>query len=200
MKVGMIFECGPKGADGKVCKHLTRLIDPDIQIKPEFLDDKKKLIDECGRFAAKLLAKGCDRVVIVWDLRPAWPDKNQKPCLKNDRKSILDSLKSAGADMTKVFLVCIEQELEAWLLVDERAINKVLSTDIRQIKINRVRNPEHIKNPKKHMDKIFRNHIGRRYDHLVHAKEITQAVTDLNRLRRVATFRRFACKVAGVKL
>ena len=202
MKVGMIFECGPQGAARKVCEHLVgRLAEQyelNIQIESETLDNKKKLIAECGQAAANLLhVDGCDRVVIVWDLYPSW--REEAPCRREDREDICCSLQGAQVDMSKVALVCIEEELEAWLLADHRAINTVLSKPHRQIDVKRQKRPER-NNPKTRMTKLFYEHTGRPYNDRVHAELIAKAIPDLQRLKKVATFQRFACKVTGVKL
>ena len=68
----MIFECGPAGADKKVCEYLARQLQPQLEIISVTLDNKPKLIHNCGRSAAQLLKAGCDRVLIIWDLYPAW--------------------------------------------------------------------------------------------------------------------------------
>jgi hypothetical protein len=79
MKIGFIFECGPDGPDVQVCCHLARLLDPTIQFISNTLDNKKKLIENCG-LVTKALLRGCDKVIIVWDLYPAWREKGMKPC------------------------------------------------------------------------------------------------------------------------
>ena len=84
----MIFECGPDGADLQVCRHLARLLHPVIEIVHVTLDNKPKLATECGTAAAKLLAEGCERIVIIWDLHPPWRSNRQKPCRKEDRETI----------------------------------------------------------------------------------------------------------------
>ncbi|MGE0825386.1 MAG: hypothetical protein AB7G75_27675 [Candidatus Binatia bacterium] len=122
MKVGMIFECGPDGADLQVCRYLARLLQSDIEIAHVTLDNKPKLVSECGAAAARLLAEGCERVVIVWDLHPPWRSNKQKPCRKEDRETISSALSRAGVDAQQVSLVCIEEELEAWLIADGRAL------------------------------------------------------------------------------
>ena len=137
MKVGMIFECGPGGADKTVCMQLAKRINPEIQIVPRTLDDKPNLIEDCGSTAVQLLELGCDRVVIIWDLRPAWPDKKSKPCLVQERQAVLDSLSDAKVSDQAVCLVCVKQELEAWLLADERALQSVLSTPAHPVVIRR---------------------------------------------------------------
>lgn len=198
MKVGMIFECGPKGADRTVCEHLAKRIRSDLEIKSETLDNKPNLIAECGTVAAQLLEDGCERVVIVWDLYPAWREKGAKPCRKEDREGIAASLTSAGLELDKVALVCIEEELEAWLLADNRAISIVLSRPTHKVDIKRQRNPER-GNPKKRMTKLFNENAGQPYRDLKHAETIAKAIPDFQRLRRVDTFRRFALKVADVE-
>lgn len=125
MKVGLILECTADGPDKTVCEYLVRMLDPTIEPSSVTLTNKRILIQESGKVAAQLLADGCKRVVIVWDLHPPWRDT--KPCRREDRESILQSLTNAGVNPTNVFLVCIKEELEAWLLADERALITVLS-------------------------------------------------------------------------
>ncbi len=200
MKVGMIFECGPDGADKTVCMQLAKRINPDIQIEARTLDDKPNLIAGCGSAAAQLLEDCCDRVVIIWDIRPAWPNTKSKPCLKEERQAIHDSLRGANVQNEEVYLVCIQQELEAWLLADERAIESVLSRPTHPVTIQRRRKVDQIPNPKSVLNNTFKEHRGRRYVDRIHAEQIVRAMPDLNRLKRVDTFRRFALKVAGVEL
>jgi hypothetical protein len=194
MKVGMIFECGPAGADRKVCEHLVKQIDSTIEIESITLDNKKNLVSQCGKTARQLLVGGCDRVVIMWDLHPSW--RETAPCRKRDRDDILRSLSASDVTATRVFLVCIEEELEAWLLADNRAIEAVLSKPHRPVRISRERHAERVNNPKKQMMQIFRENARRPYNDLIHAEQIAKAIPDLDRLRRVETFVRFALKVA----
>ena len=195
MKVGMIFECGPQGADLKVCEYLAKQIKPDIQIESVPLDNKKRLVAECGKAAQLLLADGCDRVVIIWDLQPSW--RKEAPCRKQDRENITRSLKSADANIANVFLVCIEAELETWLLADNRAISTVLSKPHRLVRINRIRRTEQIDNPKERMRQIFSQEGGKPYNDLIHAVQIVKAMPDLNRLRKIDTFVRFERLLIG---
>ncbi len=199
MKVGMIFECGPEGADVKVCTYLARQLRPDIVICTVTLDNKPKMIGKCGEAAAGLLANGCERVVIVWDLHPAWREHRQRPCRKEDRDNILQSLANAGVDATQVTLVCIQEELEAWLLADHRALESLLSRPTRRAAVSESRRPERVDNPKAKMQQIFREH-GRVYNDLVDAEKIVKELPDLRRLfRRCETFRRFALKAADIE-
>lgn len=197
MKVGLVFECGPDGADLQVCRHLARLLQPEIEIVHITLDNKPRLIAECSPAVARLLNEGCERVVIVWDLHPPWRSNRQKPCRREDREAILSSLRKASVKSSHVFLVCIEEELEAWLLADGRAISKVLSRQAHPVRVQDVGRPERINKPKTRLNKIFQQHSGRPYVDRLHAKLIVEALPDLTRIKRCTTFVRFVVKVTG---
>ena len=209
-KLGLIVECGPLGADLKVFRHVIETLRPDLEIVPITLDNKKKLVADCGTAAQLLLKQGCKRVVIVWDLFPAWREDGQKPCRKEDRQNVFDSLGAAGvpkpafespddqtADARQVFLVCIQEELEAWLLADHQAIAQVLSKPTHKVRIAAVKNPETVDNPKKRLARFFKQ-AGQEYNDRVHAERVIKAVTDLRRLARACpTFARFALHAAN---
>lgn len=197
MKVGMIFECGPDGPDRKVCEHLAKRIITDLKISSKTLTDKKNLLAECGIAAALLLSEGCELVFIVWDLYPAWRQKGERPCRHADKETICLSLNEAGVDLTRIKLICITEELEAWLLADGRALTKFLSTQIRTYPINDEKRPERVTNPKKQLTKIFEQNGGREYTDFIHAIKIAEAIPDLKRIRRSKTFFYFAQKLIG---
>lgn len=197
MKVGIIFECGPDGADKTVCMQLAKRISPELQLVVRTMDDKPSLIIDCGHATAQLLEDCCDRVLIIWDLRPAWPDTKSKPCLIEERQAIQDSLRGANVRNAEVYLVCIRQELEAWLLADERALTSVLSRPAHPVTIRRRRKVDQIPNPKSVLNSIFKEYSGRRYVDRIHAEQIVQAIPDLRRLRRVPSFRRFENKLTS---
>lgn len=197
MQVGLILEGIRDGADQKVCEHLAERIRPGIEVVCRPLGPKPNLIAKCGSVAAQLLKDGCERVVIIWDLYPAW--REGKPCRKKDREGILNSLVLSGVETEKIALVCIEQELEAWLLADRRALSAVLSKPHRKVVIKSQKHPER-GNPKTRLIKIFNEHRGYPYQDRSDAERIVRAMPKLNQIRRVATFRRFALKVADVEL
>ena len=66
----------------------------------------------------------------------------------------------------------------------------------------RYSNPDRIKNPKKRLTKIFTQELGagRRYIDYQHAIMLVRKISDLKRIRRSDSFRRFAFKVAGLEL
>jgi len=194
MKVGMIFECAAQGPDLQVCSYLARRLAPDISIEPVTLINKPRLIAECGKNALTLFEQGCARVVIVWDLYPPWGTPTP-PCVAQDCERIRQSLRDAGVPLPDVHLVCIVQELEAWLLADERAIAAVLGP--RAGRVSRVKHPERISKPKVHLDKVFRTNQSGEYRDYLHGLRIVQKMKDLDPLNDCATFGRFARAVTG---
>jgi hypothetical protein len=201
MKVGLILECGPQGADKAVCEHLAKLLDPEIEVVSIPLGNKPGLIENCADTTKDLFEiDGCDRVIIVWDLYPAWREAGERPCLVEDREQILEKLHTAGVNNPNVFLVCIKEELEAWLLSEHQAISAVLSRPTREVRIGREQYPERVRNPKATLNKLFQENTGRPYSDLVHAERIVKNIVNTNRLRRCGTFVRFALKVADVEL
>ena len=199
MKIGFIFECGPAGADQQVCEYLAGQLLPGVECVSRTLNDKANLLQDAGRVAAALLADGCERVLIVWDLRPAWPDRKHKPCRRIERTALLELLNKAGITDQPVFLVCIEQELESWLLADERKISAHLSTAAHGYSAQRVRKPDRVPNPKSVMMNHFQTAKGRRYVDQTDAIKVMQEKTkDLSRLRRSPTFVRFESKLLVV--
>lgn len=195
-KVGFVFECGLKGADVQVCEYLATQIRPDITPVSRTLDNKENLLRDAGKVAAALLADGCERVLIVWDLRPAWPDKRHKPCRRSERLTILDALAKAGVADKPVFLICVEQELESWLLADEMKIKTYLSTTHPYNGVSSVKHPDRVQNPKAVMMNYFREARGWRYEDRTHAiKIVSLGEVNFRKLRRSPSFCRFEEKV-----
>ena len=199
MKIGFIVECGPQGAEMEVIPFLARQLCPDIEMDVIPLDRKPRLIQQCGEMAAGLLEKGFDRILIIWDLYPAWREAGVRPCRREDRQAVYLALEKAGVKKAqieaKIGLVCIQEELEAWLIADGRALSAVLSTEAHPVRVRHVRNPEQMKNPKKALNRRFKKYRGRRYSDSFHAIQIVRALPDFNRLRRLETFARFCRKL-----
>lgn len=203
-KVGFIFECGRDGPDYKVCQHLLGKLNGDIEMIARFLDNKQRLLSECGAVAAQLLTT-CSRVVVVWDLMPPWG--TGRPCRNEDREQAFQSLKDAKAPLQKVTLICIEQELECWLMADTRALRSVL-LELKHPheldnKLKDYKAPDRsIKHPKSELISLFQRELGktRKYLDRNHALRLAQEITDWSKLRRSASFRRFADKAAKVKV
>jgi len=199
MKIGFVFECGPQGADKMVCEYLARQLRPGVQLVSRTLDNKPNLLAEVGKVAVKLLADGCACVLIVWDLRPAWPDKKNKPCRHDERQELLQAMAQAGiAANQPVYLVCIEQELESWVLADEKNISDFLSTAAHQYTVKKESKPDRVPNPKSVMLNHFKTARGSRYEDRIHAvKILSQNPLNLKRLRRSTSFARFESKIVA---
>lgn len=196
MKIGMIFECGPEGADKRVCEYLARQLVPNIEISSIPLDTKPKLVADCGEVTAILLSEGCERVLIIWDLFPSW--NKEVPCRKEDREQIFESLKQAGVSSSNVYLICILEKLEAWLIADGQALSKVISnyTNPHQIKkIKDVKKPETVSNPKKELIRIFKQHTGIKYNDKDHAEKIASVLDWTKLKKRSPSFARFFTKL-----
>lgn len=193
MKIGMIFECGPDGADQQVCITLASRLSPGIETSHVTLDNKPKLIRDCGEATKKLLVVDeCLHVFIIWDLYPAWREKGVRPCLKEDRDAIFESLDGASVDSSKVTLVCIKEELEAWLIADHRALSAVLSTPAHPVWARKHKKPEEVCNPKKTLTSMFRSSRHKMYVDRWHAIQIVKALPDMGRLGRLPSFQRFS--------
>ncbi|MDZ4185119.1 MAG: hypothetical protein U1D97_09100, partial [Desulfuromonadales bacterium] len=200
-RVGFVFECGRGGADTQVCIHFLGRLNPDIQPVSRFMDHKKRLVEECGPVAAELL-QTCERVIIVWDLFPLWRPAG-KPCRHADRQSIFASLAAHKVPIERVSLVCIREELEAWLLADRRAVEAVVGARKRPHNVQKFtapKKPDATADPKTRLTRYFVEELGpgRKSSAAVDAIRIAKAIPDWTKLKRSDSFRRFAEKAAGV--
>lgn len=198
MKIGLILECGPMGAEKKVHPYLAKQLRPELEIETVTLDNKPKLLAGCGA-ATRNLLKTCDRVLIIWDLYPSWREGGERPCRHADREAAFASLDAADVSRDDVALICIEEELEAWLIADERAVETVLKSfktngQLRN-RLPRQRRPESVSNPKKLLVRWFKAENGRPYVDRDHAHLIARALTTVDRLSGLPTFDRFAAKL-----
>lgn len=203
MKIGLIVESGPEGADSKILTFLATKLTPgaNLRIDVATMGDKKALCRACGDVAERMLrADGCDRVLIVWDLYPAWRPHGAPPCRHEDKVEILASLKAANVSPAEVALVCIEEELEAWLIADERALRALFAEMRRPHRVGRVARtgtPDTKPKPKTALSRLFQQHVGRRYVDREHALRIAEKWTNWDRLEHSASFQRFRFKLTG---
>ncbi len=206
-KIGMIFECGPEGADVKVCKYLAKRLSSEVDVEPISLTNKKILVAECGK-AASILLESCECVLIIWDLYPLWSEQQsyhgipkKRPCRKKDCDDIRNSLRQAGLtnqQLGKVHLICIERELEAWLLADKRAIISFLyKLTKRTCDVSDVKYPERAANPKTLLIQLMEEHTGRPYIDREHAEKIIKELPDFKKISRCKSFVRFKAKIMG---
>jgi hypothetical protein len=204
-RVGILVECGPDGLEAVVCPRICALLQEatGVEIEPFVvpMDNKKRLIEECGTVTRNLFRVGCDRVVLLWDEHPAWPNKKDPLCWHHDCVRVKAELQQAGVGERAVYLVCIERAFESWLLYDHYLLSALLSTDSHPVPARKLRqrNPDRIDDPKGRIMSVFKQH-GRIYVDLVVARRIAAALNSLDRLKRCDSFSRFAEKVTGVRI
>ena len=201
-KIGLLVESGPSGLEAIVCRRICDLlnaqhnVDFDVDVVP--MDNKRRLLNECGSASQALLVGGCERVIILWDERPAWPTSNEKLCWHRDRQFAIGSLNAAGLDLSRVHLVCIEREFESWLLFDHGMLSRVLSRPTHPVSFPKQSHPDRNINPKGTVTSKFRELAGQTYVDLVFARRFAEEIDSLSRLLRCATFKRFASRLAGI--
>jgi len=206
MKLGLIFECGPDGPDVKVCTHFLKMLDKNVDFSCRALTNKPGLINDCGKTAKDLInLEKCDKIIVIWDLYPAWREKGQNPCRKQDREAIAKTMKNAGVKISQYEMVCIEEELEAWLISDERALRSYIKAKkhphpLGQIKKNK--NPDKQQSPKTWLTKLFNRELGsrRKYIDFIDAEPLVKTFEDLSRIKHSDSFKRFAIKTLGKTL
>ena len=199
-KVGILVECRPDGLEFHVCRKICALLQrhTGVVIEHEIrsMDHKRGLLEGCGAATLNLFRDGCERVVILWDERPSWPDRHESLCWHRERVKIVEELQRANLSCRPVYLVCIEREFESWLLNDHLLLSAVLSTPSHPVRVRKQRNPDRLDNPKGRMMALFQEH-GKQYVDVRYARPFANALNDLNHLLECRTFRRFAEKVTG---
>lgn len=201
MRIALVLECGRDGPDQLVLEHLiTGRLRPGTVVKSFTLGNKAALMEECGRLTASILdptdLNHCDRVIIVWDRKPYWGGRGAT--CEDNKVTVQNQLRAAGVgDGADVHMICIEAELEAWLLTDGRAIRAVLSEfkgrDVGSVTVPR--EPHRIDDPKRSLERIFTEKECRAYQPHADAIRIVKAMPDLQRLGSCASFQAFRASV-----
>ena len=203
MKLGCIFECQREGPDIVVCRQFLSQLNPLIVLDPVPMDDKANLIERCG-LAAEVLLKKNHHVVILWDLIPRWVEGDKIYNLAEEVKKVEDALIASKVNLKKVSLVCMIQELEAWLLADYQAVGAVIAKIKKPHPIGslkKFKHPDCEHRPKKILEKIFDQELGYIYRDHQHALLIAKAIgNDWRRIKNSASFCRFAEKAVGIKI
>ncbi len=167
-RVGILVECGRNGLEVHLCRRICALLRSNHRgnfvedIVP--MDNKNRLLEECTTTVEGLLAEGCDRVVVLWDEEPAWPDKEEPLCWSTERNRVLENLRGAGIGTANVHLVCIEPACEAWLLSDDDLLSRLLSRPTHRVRVRAPANPHTLNNVKGVLMRIFRQYRQRYVD------------------------------------
>jgi hypothetical protein len=121
-----------------------------------------KLRRKCSAWAENLLQRGCTEIVVVHDL-----DENDEGAL---RKELTRAIENTGC---KAYVILIPtHELEAWLLVDAIAIQKVFA----MAKLPRLPpRPETVPHPKEKLRDIVWQASRKRYVNTIHNRKIAAA-------------------------
>src|SRR5713226_6597458 len=91
-RVGILVECGRDGLEVHLCRRICALLRDqhgaafEERIVP--MDNKKRLLEEGVAASANLLGEGFDRVIILWDEEPAWPNKEESLCWHLEREQV----------------------------------------------------------------------------------------------------------------
>jgi hypothetical protein len=126
MKIGFILECTLGGPDAVIYPYVAKRLCDALEIeKPETLKDKKSLIQEAPLVAQTLLENGCDKVFIIWDRIPRW---NIPGNCETDKEQIAEGLNNLEVPPVQVFLCCIDEMLESWLIADGDGITKWINS------------------------------------------------------------------------
>ncbi len=155
-RIGLICEGQRDFEDQKVLTRLVARIVGHNSIVCLPQGSKPTLLERCGKVARQLIdTDRCNRVLIFWDLESAFSSSNA--CRRNDRHRAIRSLAEAGLDGHPcIFLVCVERELETWMLADGDAISKALHRPPRKPPRIADSPSEHESNPKGRLRCIFK--------------------------------------------
>ena len=120
MKIGFVLECTPQGPDAEIYPYVAKRLCPGAEIaKPETLRNKQNVMNEGALVALTLLETGCDYVFIIWDRMPRWGGTGR--CAEHITQLEAELTKHA-IDRNQVFLCCIDEMLESWIVADGRGI------------------------------------------------------------------------------
>lgn len=201
-RVGIVVESGRNGLEDHFCRRICTLLREQHGARFEeriiFMDNKDRLLMQAAMTVNALLAEDFDRVVILWDEEPSWPDMKQRLCWHHEREQLLHSLAAQGLHRGPVHLVCIERAFESWLLFDDLLLSSFLSRPAHPVRVKTPKNPHRLRNAKGKLMRLIRQH-GRTYVDVVVASGLAAELDSLNRLRRCETFQRFVEKVIGGK-
>ncbi len=121
MKIGFILECTLGGPDAVIYPYVAKKICEALEIdKPETLKDKKSLLQDAPLVAQTLLGNGCQKVFIIWDRIPRW--KIEGNC-ETDKQTLTEELEKMGVPLQDVYLCCIDEMLESWLIADGSGVS-----------------------------------------------------------------------------
>jgi len=189
MKLGLILECPNQGTDHQVYNHVITRLCPDISLNITGCVNKKDLINKCGPIAKTLLESDrCDHVAVIWDAMPTW---GGEPCRKKDIAAIKKSLEEEKTDLSRIKLICMEPELEGWLLVDGRALT-IYKRELCRPHPAKSFPSVKLSSNSNQAKKIISRYLGHPYNDIFEAIAIVKKFSDFSRIaRKHPSFSRF---------
>ena len=136
-----------------------------------------KLRNKCDSWAATLVESGCHHVIVFHDL-----DRHDMTSLRTLLREKIPAEKFPNS-----LIVMPIEEMEAWLLSDEKAIRDVFSLNKSP---PRIENCEAIKSPKEHLGQLVWSIGKKRYLNTAHNKKIAEKIS-IDNLRRCPSFLTF---------
>ncbi|HEY7426555.1 MAG TPA: DUF4276 family protein [Gemmataceae bacterium] len=136
--------------------------------------------DGCGEMLRKgasqlrLLADlGCSRFIVCYD-------SDGDPPAERRREAIAKIIKPSGLKTTSCLVLVPVQEIEAFILADIQAVTQIIPS----WKPEPILNPEQIRSPKEHLEKLSRDSKQRpRYAHATHNPQAAKYL-DLEQVRQ----------------
>ncbi len=143
-----------------------------------------KIIGKCRAWAQNLKEQGCSCLFLVHDLDTA---------RLNQLRNAIEAALGQSPIEPHVIIIPV-REIEAWLLADEKAINKAMK--LKRV-LSRIVNPEGIQRPKERLGTIVYINSGhsKRYVNTIHNPQIAAECAPAN-LRRCPSFVPFSTFVS----
>ena len=137
-------------------------LSPETEVITRSLGNKPAIFGR-GPDVAKALVETdkCDLVMIVWDLKPQWEKPGSCKTEATTLRLNFDGL--PAATKSKISLLCLTFELEAWLLTDDAAVRDYLSKEAHPCTWQ-VSKPASYQDAKAQLNKVFSEFRGRRVD------------------------------------
>jgi len=182
MKIGLILECDRGGTDQQVYEFVAKKICPSAEylIEPAGTN-KPTMIENCGKVAKILIEKlGCTQVAIIWDLMPRW---GGTPCRNEDKAQIIKNLASQGVSLNQVKLICIEPELESWIITEAKGLTSYKAQLSHPHKIPPFRS-QILQESDNKAKAYISKYLGRRYNDISEAIRIVQHISDFSKFKR----------------
>lgn len=129
---------------------------------------------KCGEWAKLLVAQGCKHLLVVHDR-----DRHEREFLRRTLRA-----KIPIGDFPNSLVVIPVEEIEAWLLADERALGVVFET---KRPFKRIQNPEAVQSPKEMIGRIVDKSCKKIYVNTAHNLRLAKAA-ELQCLRRCPSF------------